>query len=98
MNNNSNGVIDAETGQNIQQNINLLEFIKMEMGEVAGISKQREGNIENRETVGGVERATLQSSYITEWIFTTHEDLKKRVLECFLETAKIALRGNSKKF
>jgi hypothetical protein len=68
------------------------------MSEVAGISKQREGQISNRETVGGVERATLQSSHITEWLFVTHDDVKKRVLECFLETAKIALRGRSKKF
>ena len=98
MNNNSNGVIDAETGQNIQQNINLLEFIKMEMSEVAGISKQREGQVSNRETVGGVERATLQSSHITEWLFLTHDDVKKRALECFLETAKIAMKGRSKKF
>jgi len=43
MNNASSGVIDAEYGNNIQQLINLLEFIKMEMSEVAGISKQREG-------------------------------------------------------
>lgn len=48
--------------------------------------------------MGGVERATLQSSYITEWLFTIHEDVKKRALECFLETAKIALKGRSKKF
>lgn len=98
LNNNSNGVIDAELGNSIQQQINLLEFIKMEMSEVAGITKQREGQIQNRETVGGVERATLQSSHITEWLFTIHDDLKKRVLECFLETAKIALKGRSKKF
>ena len=98
MNNASSGVIDAELGNSIQQNINLLEFIKMEMSDVAGISKQREGQISNRETVGGVERATLQSSHITEWLFVTHEDVKKRALECFLETAKIALRGRSKKF
>ena len=98
MNNASSGVIDAELGNSIQQNINLLEFIKMEMSDVAGISKQREGQISNRETVGGVERATLQSSHITEWLFVTHEDVKKRVLECFLETAKIALKGRSKKF
>lgn len=98
MNNASSGVIDAEFGNSIQQQINLLEFIKMEMSEVAGITKQREGQIANRETVGGVERATLQSSHITEWLFTIHEDLKKRVLECFLETAKIALKGRSKKF
>ena len=56
MNNASSGVIDAELGNSIQQNINLLEFIKMEMSDVAGISKQREGQISNRETVGGVER------------------------------------------
>jgi hypothetical protein len=68
------------------------------MAEVVGISKQREGQVANRETVGGVERATLQSSHITEWIFLTHEDVKRRALEVFLETAKIALKGKSKKF
>lgn len=98
LNNASSGVIDAELGNSIQQDINLLEFIKLEMSDVAGISKQREGQISNRETVGGVERATLQSSYITEWLFTIHDDVKRRVLECFLETAKMALRGRNKKF
>lgn len=98
LNNASSGVIDAEVGNIIQQDINLLEFIKMEMSEVGGISKQREGQISNRETVGGVERSTLQSSYITEWLFTAHDNLKKRVLEAFLETAKIAFRGRSTKF
>jgi hypothetical protein len=98
LNNASSGVIDAELGNSIQQSINLLEFIKLEMADVAGISKQREGQISNRETVGGVERATLQSSHITEWLFLIHDDVKKRALECFLETAKIALKGGSKKF
>jgi hypothetical protein len=98
MNNASSGIIDAEFGNSIQSQINLLEFIKMEMSEVAGISRQREGQVSNRETVGGVERATLQSSHITEWLFIQHDDVKRRVLECFLETAKIALKGRSKKF
>ena len=98
LNSNSQGVIDADFGNNIQQYINLLEFIKMEMADVAGISKQREGQISNRETVGGVERATLQSSHITEWLFSVHDDVKKRALECFLETAKIAMKGRTKKF
>lgn len=98
LNNASSGVIDAEFGNSIQQQINLLEFIKLEMSEVAGITRQREGQISNRETVGGVERATLQSSHITEWLFVIHDDVKKRALECFLETAKIAFKGRSKKF
>lgn len=98
LNNASTGVINTSDGNQIQQYINLLEFIKMEMSEVAGITKQREGQISNRETVGGVERATLQSSHITEWLYIVHEDVKRRALECLLETAKIALKGKSKKF
>ena len=98
LNNASSGVIDAEFGNSIQSQINLLEFIKMEMSDVAGISRQREGQISNRETVGGVERATLQSSHITEWLFATHDDVKKRAIEAFLETCKIAFKGRSVKF
>lgn len=98
MNNASRGIIDSNIGNYIQQQINLLEYIKSEMAEVAGISPQREGQVSNRETVGGVERATLQSSHITEWIFFKHDDVKRRVMECVLETAKICLRGRSKKF
>lgn len=98
LNNNSNGVIDAEQGNYIQQLINILEFLKSEMSDVAGISKQREGQISNRETVGGVERATLQSSHITEYLFAIHEDVKKRVVEAFIETGKEAMRGRSAKF
>lgn len=98
LNNAGKGMIETNVGNYIQQQINLLEFIKMEMAEVAGITKQREGQVSNRETVGGVERATIQSSHITEWLFTVHDDVKKRALECFLETAKIALRGRKMKF
>lgn len=93
----STRAIDLETGNYIQQHINLLEFIKAEMGEIAGISKQREGQIANRESVGGVERAVTQSSHITEWWFHMHDQVKRRVLSTFLETAKYALRGTSKK-
>lgn len=96
--NNNMSVIDVELGNTIQGHITLLEYIKNEMSEVVGISRQREGQISNRETVGGVERATLQSSHITEWLFSKHDNTKKRVLECFLETAKACLKGDNKKF
>ena len=98
MNNATNGVIDASLGNEIQQYISLLEWISTKIGELSGISRQREGQISNRETVGGVERATLQSSHITKWLFFIHDSVKKRALECFLETAKIALKGRKKKF
>lgn len=94
---NSRGIIGTDTGNYIQQLVNLLQFIQEEMASACGITKQREGNIGQRETVGGVERSTLQSSYITEWLFNTHNDVKRRVMECFLETAKAAARGKSLK-
>jgi len=87
-------VIDAETGSYIQSHISMLEYIKQEMSEIAGISRQREGNILNRETVGGVERSVMQSSHITEWWFQKHDDVVQRTLTAFLEIAKIALKGN----
>lgn len=98
LNTGSQGAVDASFGNEIQFNLNLLEFLKSEMGDIVGISRQREGQISNRETVGGVERATLQSSHITEWLFFLHDDTKKRAMECFLETSKIALKGRNKKF
>ena len=98
LNNASNGVIDASLGTEIQSYILMLDWIENKVGTLAGISKQREGQISNRETVGGVERATLQSSHITKWLFFIHESVKKRSLECFLETAQIAYKGRKKKF
>ena len=98
LNNASKGVIATNDGNAIQSYIQMLEYISNTMSTIVGITPQREGQISNRETVGGIERSTLQSSHITEWLFIPHENLKKRVLECFLETAKIAMKGNIKKF
>lgn len=98
LNNASKGYIDADWGQSIQNYINLLQWVKDSMSDLVGINRQREGNTYNRETVGGIERAVLQSSYITDWLFQQHDDTKKRVLTCFLEQAKGAMRGRNIKF
>jgi hypothetical protein len=87
-------VLDMDTGNYIQQHINLLAFIKAEMSEIVGITPQRQGSVTANETLGGVERAVIQSSNSTEWWFAKHEQVKLRALTIFLETAKIALRGN----
>ena len=98
LNNNAVGGFNASQYEAIQGYTQILEYIRNTMSEIIGVSRQREGQIASRETVGGVERATLQSSYITEYLFQQHEDVMKRTLECFLETAKIAMKGKSKKF
>lgn len=98
LNNASKGYIDADWGQSIQNYIQLLQWSKDSMSDLVGINRQREGNTYSRETVGGIERAVLQSSYITDWLFKEHDDTKRRVMTAFLEECKGALRGGNKKF
>lgn len=92
------GVVDADWGQSIQNYINILQWVQDAMSDIVGINRQREGQTYSRETVGGIERAVLQSSYITDWLFQQHEVTKGRVLNCFLDYCKAAVRGRSKKF
>ena len=89
--------IDMDQGQNIQQHIGLLQYIKSEMAEISGVTDQRLGQIDNRETVGGVERSVTQSSHITEWYFSIHDEVKLEAMAMLLETAKIAWKKNKKK-
>ena len=97
LNNNSKGVVDADLSISIQHYLALLDAIDMKMARLIGMTPQRMGQIQNRETVGGVERATLQSSYITDYLFQQHDDTIRRVLEAFIEAAKCAFRGHTKK-
>lgn len=98
MNNNMATVTDASLATVMDQYINIMQFCHNELGQIMGITPQREGQIANRETVGGVERSVLQSSFITEWIFFKHESLKRRVIDAFLEQAKLAFKGRNIKF
>lgn len=91
-------VLEQRVGDFIQTHIQMMEFAKAQMDEITGVSRQRLGQVENRETVGGVERAVSQSNHITEEIFTMHDYCKKRCFQILLETAKIALKGQQLKF
>ena len=91
-------VLEQRVGDFIQTHIDMMEFAKAQMDEITGVSRQRLGQVENRETVGGVERAVSQSNHITEELFTMHDYCKKRCFQILIETAKIALKGKDVKF
>jgi len=95
--NTSGRPLDLEVGNSINLYIQLLDYLKEEMFEISGVSKQRQGQVDNRETVGGVERAISSSSHVTEELFMIHDNVRKRCLTALLETAKIALKGRNKK-
>ena len=89
-------IFNPDLGNYISQNLELMKYIEDSLGNAVGITRQREGSIDNRETVGGVERSVTQSSHITEELFMIHDFTKLRALEVLLETAKYAYMNESK--
>jgi len=76
--------------------LELLDKIDSMVGELSGVSKQRQGSIQQRELVGNVERSVIQSSHITEPLFWKHNLAKKNSLRCLLNVAKAAWSGSGK--
>ena len=91
--------IDLSLANTIQQYVQSLEYIKQQVAFVSGISPQRLGAIDTRESVGNVERSVSQSALITEYWFDAHTEVKRRVYTSLIECAKIAYRnGYSSQF
>lgn len=81
----------------IGEHVQLMMKIEEMVGELSGISRQRQGAVNTSELVGNVERSVIQSSHITEIHFWVHNRIKKRVLEALLEAAKAAWSESGKK-
>lgn len=82
--------MDLSMANTIGQYIGILDKLEQMIGEICGVTKQREGAISNRELVGAVERSVVQSSLITEHLFWMHNQAKKNALKLLLNTAKYA--------
>ncbi len=88
--NQSGGSVEIGDPNMIKQILEILSFIEVRLQDVTGITPQRKGAIENRETVGGVERAVTQSTLNTEKYYGVHDNFRLRAVEAYLETAKVA--------
>ena len=93
-----NKVMDMETGNYIQQHIQLLEFTEQKIQQLSGVTPQRMGAISSSELVGTTERSVTQSSHITEKWYEVHNNTKVRVLQTLLDVSKDVYAGKTKKF
>ena len=89
--------IDLTMSDVISGYIGLLSKLEDMIGELSGVSRQRQGTISTHELVGNVERAVIQSSHITEPLFWKHNQIKKRVLQQLINVAKSVWNGTEKK-
>jgi len=92
-----NKTMDMETGNSIQHNISILDYVERKIHDLSGVSQQRLGAISASEGVGNVQRSVTQSAIITEKWFQVHNWTKQRVLETLIETAKVAYGEDKKK-
>lgn len=81
----------------IQMYTNILLDIENTLGKLAGVSGAREGQIQNREAVGNVEREVAQTSHITEKWFAVDANFRKRAMTKFLDVCKYAYKKNPKR-
>lgn len=88
--------IDLTQGDVCAQYIQLMDKIEQLAGTISGITEQRMGAISSTELVGNVERSVLQSNHITEPLFWTHNQCKRRALNMLLNTAKGAWQDTGK--
>ena len=74
----------------------LLSKLEEMLGDICGVTKQRQGSIAQRELVGNVERSVIQSSHTTEPLFWRHNLVKRNVMNMLLDVIKHAASKKEK--
>lgn len=87
--------IDRSNMQHIMNYIQVLEAIDSEIGEAAGITKQREGQMGAYEAVNNNQQAIAQSAHITEIFFNVHFKLWEHILNSIIQCTQVAWQGRS---
>lgn len=91
---NITNVWDRSNTQHILNYVQLMSFIDGEIGDAAGVSKQREGSVGTYEAVTNTQQSIVQSSHITEAYFYKHDKLWETVLNSLVECAQEAWKDS----
>lgn len=89
--------LDMDQMQYINQHLEMLRQIENELSFITGLPPEALGIVESDQGLGTYELAQQNVNSIVEPLFKKHDDLKLRVLEGVLETAKYCIRNGSKK-
>lgn len=81
-------VINLSTAEIAQFYLGMAQQIKMESGEIVGITRNRMGQNKASETAYGVQQGVVYSESQTEKYFENHYQLMKRVRQRMLEAAQ----------
>jgi hypothetical protein len=90
--------VDLSMSNVIAGYIQLMAKIEDMIGEISGVTRQRQGQIQKDELVGNVQQNIIQSSHITEPLFWKHNQVKRRSLNMLIDTCKHAWENSGKKY
>jgi len=91
------GQVDLTMSNVINEYIGIMNKIEEMVGELSGVSRQRQGQVQSNELVGNVQQTIVQSSHITEYLFYAHNQVKRRVMTNVLNIAKNIWANSGKK-
>ncbi len=89
------GSTDMSTGNHIMNYVNLLNAIDGQISDVAGVSRQREGQVGPTEAVTNAQSNIQMSAVITEVYFHTHNKLWEKVLSSFIQVVQEVYKNKS---
>jgi hypothetical protein len=82
--------------QHIMSYVQLLDAIDVQISDVAGITRQREGQTPNNQAVTNAQQDLMQSSTVTEAVyFSPHFDLWREILESLIQYTQSAWKNKS---
>lgn len=89
------GSTDMSNAQHIVNYVNLLEAIDQQISDVAGVTRQREGQINPQEAVSNAQSNIQTSAVITEIYFFQHNVLWEDVLSSLINMTQAAWKERS---
>ena len=86
---------DMSNAQNVMNYVSLLAAIDNQIAEVAGVTRQREGQISPTEAVSNAQANSQMSAIITDVYFSAHDKLWEKVLTSLLQVTRTAWKNKS---
>lgn len=87
---------DMSMSQTVQQYLMLIAKLEQHIDSITGVPQQAEGEIGQYETATGINAAMSNSSTITQSYYNRHDEIKRSVLQQYIEVSKYAFAGGRK--
>lgn len=91
-------VIDLSYAGQMNQYIEMMEYVRQQAGRSIGVTDMVEGKFDSNDPVRNAQQSLIQSSNLLEPYFNLHDHVKRNILQALVTAAKIAYKDNPKEY